>query len=37
MSVRAYDCPDCGEPMSYETTKHNGCDNCGFVPPHGAE
>ncbi len=31
-----YNC-ECGRELSYETTKHNGCPNCGFVPFHSAD
>jgi len=37
MNATQYKCPKCGEELSYVTTKHNGCSNCGFVPPHSAE
>jgi len=28
---------DCGVELDYQTTKHNGCPNCGFVPLHSAD
>jgi len=37
MSASQYACPRCGSPLGYETTKHNGCPGCGFVPAHGSE
>ena len=37
MSESQYKCPNCDTEMSYYTTKHTGCQSCGFVPPHGAE
>ena len=37
MTETRYKCPDCGTELSYQTTKHNGCDECGFVPAHSAE
>ncbi|EMA00956.1 hypothetical protein C437_19207 [Haloarcula vallismortis ATCC 29715] len=37
MSSERYNCPNCGAGLSYQTTKHNGCPNCSFVPPHSAE
>ena len=36
MTEATYMCT-CGRSMSYRTTKHNGCPDCGFVPFHGAD
>ncbi len=32
-----YTCTDCGTKLSYQSTKHTGCLNCGFLPPHSAD
>lgn len=37
MTASQYKCPECGTELSYVTTKHTGCTECGFVPPHSAE
>jgi DNA-directed RNA polymerase subunit RPC12/RpoP len=37
MSTQHYICPDCDQELSYETTKHDGCPECGFVPAHSAD
>jgi len=34
MKQNHYTCANCGPgQLSYQTTKHNGCANCGFLPP----
>jgi len=37
MTEPSYECSQCGRELSYKTTKHNGCQGCGFVPPHSAD
>lgn len=37
MKQNHYTCANCGQQLSYQTTKHNGCANCGFLPLHGAD
>ena len=32
-----YDCAQCGRELSYVTTKHNGCPDCGHLPLHSAD
>ncbi|AGB33777.1 hypothetical protein Natpe_4052 (plasmid) [Natrinema pellirubrum DSM 15624] len=32
-----YKCRNCGRELHYQTTKHNGCLNCGLVPHHSAD
>lgn len=37
MEHDTYTCLNCGRELSYQTTKHNGCANCSFLPRHGAD
>ncbi len=37
MTADYYNCSECGAPLHYRTTKHNGCPNCDFMPLHGAD
>lgn len=37
MSQRYYTCPHCDTALSYQTTKHTGCPQCGFIPSHSAD
>ncbi len=37
MTAGYYNCIECGSKMNYQTTKHNGCRNCGFLPHHSAD
>ncbi len=37
MEHNTYTCLNCGRELSYQTTKHNGCASCGFLPRHGAD
>ncbi len=32
-----YNCAVCGSELNYQTTKHNGCVNCGHLPAHSAD
>jgi DNA-directed RNA polymerase subunit RPC12/RpoP len=32
-----YECGNCGTELSYQVTKHKGCENCGFLPAHSAD
>lgn len=37
MQQNHYTCANCGQQLSYVTTKHNGCANCGYLPAHSAD
>ena len=37
MAEQYYRCVECGYELDYQTTKHNGCPECGFIPQHGAD
>ena len=37
MTDAHYECTGCGRKLHYQTTKHNGCPNCGTVPLHSAD
>ena len=37
MQQSQYECLNCGAQLSYKTTKHNGCANCGYLPAHSAD
>ncbi len=37
MTDPQYKCTNCSRELSYQTTKHNGCPDCGFVPLHSAD
>lgn len=32
-----YECSNCGTELSYQVTKHKGCENCGYLPAHSAD
>jgi hypothetical protein len=36
MKAAHYEC-ECGRELDYQTTKHNGCPDCGRVPLHSAD
>ena len=37
MQQKHYQCAACGKALSYQTTKHTGCPECGFLPVHSAD
>lgn len=37
MTDAHYECAECGRELHYQTTKHNGCPDCGTVPLHSAD
>lgn len=37
MSQAYYQCAECGTELDYQSTKHNGCPECGYLPAHSAD
>ena len=37
MTESHYKCTECGYELHYQTTKHNGCPNCSFLPLHSSD